>query len=128
MSFLLAAFMAAFALLHLAMLSVEFFLTPASERDPLLESVADGLIALILLLGMIFLYREVKSPGLKLLWAFIAPATCAVQFWLSWKARSRDSHQKPEGLPSSSRWFADVSTLALYVPAMVLNCLFAFGA
>ncbi len=123
---LLAIYIAVFALFHLIIFSVEIFWTQASERDPVLESVIDGLIAAILLLGMIFLYTEVESSRLKLIWAFLAPTGCAIQFWLSRKARSRDFNEKPGELSSSSRWFADVSTLALYLPALALNCLFAF--
>lgn len=79
MNTLLAIYIAVFTLFHLIIFSVEVFWTPPSERDPVLESVIDGLIATILLVGMIFFYTDAESHKLKVIWAFLAPTGCAVQ-------------------------------------------------
>lgn len=124
MQTLLALFIGFFALAHVVMFGVEFWLTQPSERDPAWENAVDAFIAMVLLAGQLLLYFEVGHPTLKLIWSFLTPFVSVVAILLSVRARRAHKSANPS---SDTTIFADFGTLLLYGCAIWLNCMFAFG-
>lgn len=96
------------------------------EKESTTEHVMDGITAVILLAGMIFILVGADNPILKSVWKIIVPLIGAYALWSSWKSRRKaivagEKQKDPTGVA-----FADIATLILLLPALGLNLFYSY--
>ncbi len=122
MQYILIAYMVLFGGMGLLMTIAELLSEP-QDRDPIWETAVDAMGVAILFAGMLFLSLGVSDPSLKAIWLFAAPAVVVAQLVISWRARKNAPRQEAK----KSAVFADLGTLALMLPALAFNLMFALS-
>jgi hypothetical protein len=127
MRFLLIGYTVIFALGTLVgVITVMLPADAGEEKESVIEHLMDGVTAAVLLAGMIFILVGAEDPLLKSIWKVIVPLIGGYALWSSWRSRRKaisagERQKDPKGVA-----FADVGTLILLLPALVLNLFYSY--
>lgn len=96
------------------------------ETDKPWETSVDIALAIIGLVGMLFLVTDFESGSIKTVWKFVSIALAVTQGYLNLKGRLDmfRSGEFKQGAPEAH--YTDVSTTLFLLPSICLNIYYAF--
>ena len=119
---LLISYIVLYALLMLAL----FCFADEDESESWWETPLDWLMATVSLIGMVLLAADVQGVVLKRVWKGVAIVLVVLSVYLNLRDRSRTL---PAVAPEDRAivTFADLGTLVLVGPPLILNLIYAFS-
>jgi hypothetical protein len=100
------------------------------DKHPLWRTASDALLALLACAGMVFYFIDLENRVLVLVWRPISVLLLAGQIFINFYERNlaltgRDAAIDLSGLSSRAVWFADIFTMVVVLPALIINLIFA---